>query len=168
MKKIIRLTESDLTRIVKRVINEDRYPSVEKDLRLRKKANNITMGLFNGIGKMMIAFGKFKSMLKGDSFEHAQYKVAEGMMDDFMRMKKTLSTLKQLVRSYKEKGVKLYKSDFEDYDIDLNEILNDLESVYDKIRDLEDYAEDEATERNLKALEKTVDEVVELLDSIDN
>lgn len=73
-----------------------------------------------------------------------------------------------MVGSYKEKGVKLYKSDFEDYDIDLNKILNNLESVFDKIRDLEDYAEDEPTKRNLKALEKTVDQVVELLDSIDN
>lgn len=88
MKRVIKLTERDLTRIVRRVMNEDRYPSVEKDLKVRKTANNITMGLFNGIGKMMIAFGKFKSMLNGDSFEHAQYKVAEGMTDDFMRMKK--------------------------------------------------------------------------------
>jgi hypothetical protein len=168
MKKVIRLTESDLTRIVKRVINEGGYESVKKDLKVRKTANNITMGLFNGIGRMMIAFGKLKTMIKGDSFEHSQYKVAEGLMDDFIKMKKTLSTIKQLVKSYKEKDVKLHKSDFEDYDIDLNEILNDLESAYDKVRDLEDLVEDDVTIRNLKALEKSVDAVVELLDSIED
>jgi hypothetical protein len=168
MKKIVRLTESDLTRIVKRVINEAGYPSVKKDLKVRKTASNITMAIFNGVGRMMIAFGKLKTMIKGDSFEHGQYKVAEDLMDDFIKMKKTLSVLKQLVRSYNEKGVKLHKSDFEDYDIDLNGLLNDLESAYDKVRDLEDLAEDDATIKNIKALEKSVDEVVELLDSIED
>lgn len=41
MKRIIRLTESDLTRIVRRVISEQKNPSNDKKVRVRVLLNNI-------------------------------------------------------------------------------------------------------------------------------
>ena len=42
MKKIVKLTESDLNRIIKRVINENRMPS-EDEMRERNRKNNSEM-----------------------------------------------------------------------------------------------------------------------------
>jgi hypothetical protein len=168
MKKIVRLTESDLTRIVKRVINEGGYASIEKEMKNRRIASKGVTGLVGMISKLMIGFGKFKSMLKGDSFEHAQYKVASVLMDDFLDLRETLSILKQLVSSFEKRDMKLRKSDFEDYDIDLESLLNKLSEIYDKIRELEEMVEDDATIKNLNALEKLLDKIVDLLDNIED
>jgi CII-binding regulator of phage lambda lysogenization HflD len=168
MKKIIRLTESDLTRIVKRVMNEGGYESIEKEMKNRSIASKGATGLFGMISKLMIGFGKFKSMLKGDSFEYAQYKVASKLMDDFLDLRETLSILKQLVSSFEKRDMKLRKSDFEDYDIDLESLLNKLSEIYDKIRELEEMTDDDATIKNLNALEKLLDKIVDLLDNIED
>jgi hypothetical protein len=168
MKKIIRLTESDLTRIVKRVMNEGGYPSIEKEMRTHRMATKGTTGLFGMVSKLMIGFGKLKAMLKGDSFEHAQYKIGSELMDDFLSLRETFSILKKLVSSFEKRGMKLRKSDFEDYDIDLEDLLNSLEKIYDKVRELEVMVEDEATIKNLAVLEKSLDKIVDLLDNIED
>jgi hypothetical protein len=168
MKKIVRLTESDLTRIVKRVMNEGGYESIEKEMKNRRIASKGATGLFGMISKLMIGFGKFKSMLKGDSFEYAQYKVASVLMDDFLDLRETLSILKQLVSSFEKRDMKLRKSDFEDYDIDLESLLNKLSEIYDKVRELEEMVEDDATIKNLNALERSLDKIVDLLDNIED
>jgi len=168
MRKIIKLTESDLTRIVKRVMNEGGYASIEKEMKNRRIASKGATGLFGMIGKLMIGFGKLKTMLKGDSFEHAQYEVASELMDDFLDLRETLSILKQLVSSFEKRDMKLRKSDFEDYDIDLEFLLNKLSELYDKIRELEEMAEDDATIKNLGVLERSLDKIVDLLDSIED
>jgi hypothetical protein len=64
--------------------------------------------------------------------------------------------------------MKLHKSDFEDYDIDLEFLLNSLEKIYDKVRELEEMAEDDATIKNLGVLERSLDKIVDLLDSIED
>jgi hypothetical protein len=168
MRKIIKLTESDLTRIVKRIINEGGYASIEKEMKTSRMASKGVTGLFGMIGKLMIGFGKLKTMLKGDSFEHAQYEVASELMDDFLDLRETLSILKQLVSSFEKRDMKLRKSDFEDYDIDLEFLLNSLEKIYDKVRELEEMAEDDATIKNLGVLERSLDKIVDLLDSIED
>jgi hypothetical protein len=168
MKRIIKLTESDLTRIVKRVMNEGGYGSIEKEMKNRRIASKGATGLFGMISKLMIGFGKFKSMLKGDSFEHAQYEVASELMDDFLDLRETLSILKQLVSSFEKRDMKLRKSDFEDYDIDLEFLLNKLSDLYDKIRELEEMTDDEMTIKNINVLERSLDKIVDLLDKIED
>ena len=168
MKRIIRLTESDLTRIVKRVMNEGGYPSIEKEMKNRRIASKGATGLLGMIGKLMIGFGKLKATLKGDSFEHAQYKIGSVLMDDFLDLRETLSILKQLVSSFEKRDMKLRKSDFEDYDIDLESLLNKLSEIYDKVRELEEMVEDDETIKNLNALENSWDKIVDLLDNIED
>jgi cell fate (sporulation/competence/biofilm development) regulator YlbF (YheA/YmcA/DUF963 family) len=107
-------------------------------------------------------------MLKGDSFEYAQYKVASKLMDDFLDLRETLSILKQLVSSFEKRDMKLRKSDFEDYDINLESLLNKLSEIYDKIRELEEMTDDDATIKNLNALERLLDKIVDLLDNIED
>jgi len=89
-------------------------------------------------------------------------------MDDFLDLRETLSILKQLVSSFEKRDMKLHKSDFEDYDIDLEFLLNSLEKIYDKVRELEEMAEDDATIKNLGVLERSLDKIVDLLDSIED
>jgi hypothetical protein len=79
-----------------------------------------------------------------------------------------LSILKQLVSSFEKRDMKLHKSDFEDYDIDLEFLLNSLEKIYDKVRELEEMAEDDATIKNLGVLERSLDKIVDLLDKIED
>jgi Zn-dependent oligopeptidase len=64
--------------------------------------------------------------------------------------------------------MKLRKSDFEDYDIDLESLLNKLSEIYDKVRELEEMVEDDATIKNLNALERSLDKIVDLLDNIED
>jgi hypothetical protein len=47
MKKVVRLTENDLIRIVKRVINEERYPEDSKDSPKWFKYGNQSKGFFD-------------------------------------------------------------------------------------------------------------------------
>ena len=107
-------------------------------------------------------------MLKGDSFEHAQYEIASELMDDCLDLRETLSILKQLFSSFEKRDMKLHKSDFEDYGIDLEFLLNSLEKIYDKVRELEEMAEDDATIKNLGVLERSLDKIVDLLDKIED
>ena len=67
MKKIIRLTESDLTRIVKRVIEEGGYQGIKNDLEYQTGIHDIGDAIMSGLTKVTASIMRLISMAKGDS-----------------------------------------------------------------------------------------------------
>jgi|LakMenEpi03Aug12_release.lakeMendotaPanAssembly.Ray.scaffolds.fasta_scaffold839263_1 hypothetical protein len=166
MKKVIRLTETDLTRIVKRVIEEGGYDGIKKELKVRRISSNLAGKMVHNITKLILGFKKLKSNLQNDITEYNFSTAAKGLLNDFSKMSLTLIKLKEFMLVFDERGMRLHKSDFEDYDVNLEEILDDLEKCYDKIRELEEIVDDKDILGLINGLEEKVDEIVELLYNI--
>ena len=163
MKKIIRLTESDLTRIVKRVINEGGYQGIKNELIHDKGLLDFTTTVMHALLSLGGTIKKVKSLLKGDIFGIYQTNIALALSRKITVMMKRLTLLERLIRSFKEREMTLSKSDLDDYGFNLSKFLDDLQSRYDEIDELRDLTDDEGILEILDGYEEDINKLVDLL-----
>jgi hypothetical protein len=166
MKKIIRLTETDLTRIVRRVIEEGGFQGIKNDLEHEGGLHDIGHKIGNEIYNFIETKNQFKAMLKGDSYEFNKSRVFKTIVFEMSRLYTKMTKLKKLISLFEEKDMKLTKSDLGDYGFDISDLLDELESHYNKVGELKDLASDDEVMEFLDGYENTINDIVELLDSI--
>jgi hypothetical protein len=112
MKKIIRLTESELTRIIKRIIKEQSNDKQQYKLDL----------------------DKFDFNMDDEEYDDNIDRITDKFLDDLYSINYMIENINQMVNS-----VSSFEDPTEDdYDM-MEEITNMLEDVRNKLRDLEDY-----------------------------
>jgi hypothetical protein len=163
MKKIIRLTESDLTRIVKRVINEGGYQGIKNDLEYSSGINNVAELIITKLVKAFTFMVRLKDIIKGDSYDFEKIDVAERLLKKSTRAFTKFSKLKKLLSLFEERGMVITKSDLGDYGLDIEGLLNNLESSYNEINELKDITDDKDLINDLDIYESTLNDIVELL-----
>jgi hypothetical protein len=166
MKKVIRLTESDLTRIVRRVIKESGFQGIKNDLEDEGGLYDIGHKIGNEIYNFIETKNQFKAMLKGDSYEFNKSRVFKTIVFEMSRLYTKMTKLKKLISLFEEKDMKLTKSDLGDYGFDISDLLDELESHYNNVGELKDLASDDEVMEFLDEYENTINDIVELLDSI--
>jgi hypothetical protein len=166
MKRIIRLTESDLTRIVKRVIEEGGFQGIKNDLEYDGGLYDIGNKIGNEIYNFIETKNQFKAILKGDSYEFNKSRIFKTIVFETSRLFTKMNKLKKLISLFEERDMKLTKSDLGDYGFDISDLLDELESHYNKVGELKDLTTDDEFMGFLNDYENTINNIVELLDSI--
>jgi hypothetical protein len=168
MKKIVRLTENDLTRIVKRVIREGGYSGIKNELKYDKGLLDITTGLMSATLRFGETIRKIKAMLSGDTFDYYKSNVILSLSKKINQIFKRVKLLERLIRSFNEREMVLSKSDLDDYGFDLSKFLDDLSSRYDELYDLKNMTDDEELLDMLRTYEEDMNTLVDLLYEIPN
>lgn len=163
MKKVIRLTESDLTRIVKRVIEEGGYQGIKNDLEYQTGIHDIVDTILTGLVKVTGSIMRLKSIIKGDSYNFEKIGVSDKLLRIGANQFKKLKALEKLIFLFEERGMKITKSDLGDYGFEIEELLNDLEKGYDEIDELKNIVDDEDLIIGLEDYENNLNEIVDLL-----
>jgi len=163
MKKVIRLTESDLTRIVKRVIKEGGFQGIKNDLEYEEGLHNITKYLLKKIIKFRDTINKLKSILKGSSYDFKKTEFFMDFVENTNDFYLKIEMFKKLISIFKERDMKLTKRDINDYGFDLSEMLNDLEDRYNEIDEFKNLTDDEEILSLLDKYENEANILVDLL-----
>ncbi len=166
MKRIIKLTETDLTRIVKRVISEGGYEGIKRDLEHVGGIYDIGQQIGDGIDNFRQTKKQLKAILMGDGYEFHKSGILKVILREISVLYTKLVKLRKLVSLFEERDMKLTKSDLGDYGFEIYDLLDMLNSHYDKVNELKDSASDDEIMRYLNSYERTLDKTVELLDSI--
>ena len=168
MKKVVRLTERDLTRIVKRVINEGGYQGIKNELDHTQGLIEIASGFLMLKRNLEHSLHKMLSIITNNPYGVVTADYDRLMTKKVTNLVKTFQRLKKLISIYEQKEMTLSKSDLEDYGVDINTLLSDLEKSYEEISHVRDITDDENTISNMNRYEKLIDDIVEKLDSIED
>jgi hypothetical protein len=163
MKKIVRLTESDLTRIVKRVIKEGGYDGIKNELIYDKGLLDVTTGLMSTILRFGETIRKVKAILTGNSFDYYKSNIVLSLSKRINQTFKRVKLLERLIRSFNEREMMLSKSDLDDYGFDLSKFLDDLSSRYDELYNLKNMTDDKELLDMLRTYEEDMNTLVDLL-----
>ena len=168
MKKVIKLSESDLTRIVKRVIKESGYQGIKNDLEYESGIYSIAEKLANEIYNFIETKNQLKSILRGDSYEYNKSSVFKNLFKKFTIIAKKMESLQKLLSLFEEREMILTKSDLGDYGFEISDLLDSLEDSYNEVEELKDITTDEDVLGFLEEYENNINEIVDLLDNIPN
>jgi len=163
MKKIIRLTESDLTGIVKRVIEEGGYQGIKNDLEYQTGIHDIGDAIMSGLTKVTASIMRLISMAKGDSSYYKKINISEKLLRKSLDTFKKLKNLKKLISLFEERGMAINKSDLGDYGFDIETLLNDLDVRYNEIEEFKNLVDDQDLINDLEDYENNLNEIVDLL-----